>query len=155
MVAEVFAGLSALKTAFDMAKGLKDINDAVIRNGAVIELQEQILSAQQTQSTLLERIGTLEKEVASFETWDAEKQKYKLYHLGWAAYAFMLKPEARGTEPPHHVCANCFAKRQISIIQHARLKRGGMGTVCPACDTELVAEPATAFGPGGVVKWLD
>jgi hypothetical protein len=40
MVAEVFAGLGAFKTAFDIAKGLKDIDDATRRNAAVIELQE-------------------------------------------------------------------------------------------------------------------
>jgi hypothetical protein len=39
---------------------LKDINDAVIRNGAVIELQEKILAARQKQTALLERLsGTL------------------------------------------------------------------------------------------------
>ena len=48
MVGEVFAGLSALKTAFDIAKGLKDIDDATRRNAAVIELQEKILLAQET-----------------------------------------------------------------------------------------------------------
>ena len=58
MVAEIYAGLSAFKAMFDMAKGLKDINDAAIRNGAVIELQEQILSAQQQQSELIERVRT-------------------------------------------------------------------------------------------------
>jgi hypothetical protein len=53
MVAEVLAGLGAFKTMFDMAKALKDINDAAIRNGAVIELQEQILGAQVAQAALL------------------------------------------------------------------------------------------------------
>ena len=45
MVAEVFAGLSAFKTLFDTARSLKDMNDAVVRSAAVIEMQEQILSA--------------------------------------------------------------------------------------------------------------
>jgi len=42
MVGEVFAGLGAIKTAFDIAKGLKDIDDAARRNAAVIELQQKI-----------------------------------------------------------------------------------------------------------------
>ena len=50
MVAEVFAGLSAIKTAFDLAKGLKDIDDATRRNAVIIELQEKILSARDAQS---------------------------------------------------------------------------------------------------------
>ena len=52
MVGEVFAGFSAIKSAFDIAKGLKDINDATRRNAAVIELQEKILAAQQEHSEL-------------------------------------------------------------------------------------------------------
>src|SRR5262249_3392802 len=56
MVGEVFAGLGAIKTAFDIAKGLKDIDDAARRNAAVIELQEKILAAQQEQMALVERI---------------------------------------------------------------------------------------------------
>jgi hypothetical protein len=64
MVAEVYATLGAFKAMFDMAKGLKDINDAAIRNGAVIALQEQILTAQAAQSTLIDRVNDLEKEVA-------------------------------------------------------------------------------------------
>jgi hypothetical protein len=41
MAAELIAGLGAIKTAFDLAKGLKDIDDATRRNAAVIELQEK------------------------------------------------------------------------------------------------------------------
>ena len=59
MVAEVFAGVSALKTAFDIAKGLKDIDDAARRNAAVIELQEKILSAQHAESELTETVSEL------------------------------------------------------------------------------------------------
>lgn len=78
MVAEVFAGISAFKTMLDMAKALKDISDATHRNAAVIELQEQILAAQAQQSTLIERIRALEAEMATLQTWDAEKQRYEL-----------------------------------------------------------------------------
>jgi hypothetical protein len=77
MVAEVFAGLGSIKAAFDIAKGLKDI-DATRRNTAIIELQEKILSAQAEQSELIETIGDLKKRVTELETWEAEKQRYEL-----------------------------------------------------------------------------
>jgi hypothetical protein len=41
MVGEIFGGISAVKAAFDIAKGLKDIHDAALRNEAIINLQEQ------------------------------------------------------------------------------------------------------------------
>src|SRR5690242_14241117 len=108
MVAEVYAGLGAIKAAFDLARGLKDINDATVRNAVVIELQEKILDAQAAQAAALERIGQLEKQVAAFEQWETDKQQYELKDLGCGALAYMLKPDARGTKPPHAVCTNCF-----------------------------------------------
>ena len=60
MAAELIAGLSIFKSMMDMAKGLKDINDAAIRNAAVIELNEKIRTAQAQQTTLVARIGELE-----------------------------------------------------------------------------------------------
>ena len=71
MVAEIYAGLGAFKAMFDIAKGLKDIDDAARRNAAVIELQEKILVAQEAQSTLINRVGELEKEVAGLKSWEA------------------------------------------------------------------------------------
>ncbi len=62
---ELISSLGGLKAAFDLAKGLKDIDDARRRNAAVIELQEKILAAQQAQAALVERINELEKQVAS------------------------------------------------------------------------------------------
>ena len=41
MVGEIFRGLSAIKTAFDMAQGLQNIHDAVTRDRAIIEPQKK------------------------------------------------------------------------------------------------------------------
>lgn len=114
---ETIAGLGALKSAFDMAKGLKDIDDTVRRNSAVIELQEKILSAQAAQGELLDSVRSLEAEVASLKTWDAEKQRYELKTIGSGAVAYMLKADARGSEPPHWICPNCYAKGQKAFFQ--------------------------------------
>jgi uncharacterized protein YlxW (UPF0749 family) len=78
MVAEVFAGLGALKTAFDMTQGLQKIHDAVARDRAVIELQKEILAAQAAQSALVQSVSDLEKEVARLNDWEADKNRYQL-----------------------------------------------------------------------------
>jgi hypothetical protein len=67
MVAEVFAGISAFKGMLDIARSFKDMNDAAARQGIAIELREQILTAQETQATLIEKISTLEAEIARFD----------------------------------------------------------------------------------------
>jgi CII-binding regulator of phage lambda lysogenization HflD len=78
MAGELIAGLGALKTAFDIAKTLKDMDSAATRNTAIIELQEKLFAARDAQDALLKRIGDLEKQVANFEAWDTEKERYQL-----------------------------------------------------------------------------
>jgi DNA-directed RNA polymerase subunit M/transcription elongation factor TFIIS len=138
MIAEGMAGLGALKTAFDMAKGLKDIDNAVSRNAAVIELQEKILTAQQAQSALIERVDKLEKEVAGFEAWDAEKNRYQLKDFGGGTFAYELKPaEARG-EPMHRICPACYEQRHRSILQFGfRDQMGDEAYDCVVCKTRF------------------
>jgi hypothetical protein len=140
MASELIAGLGLLKTAFDMAKGLKDISDATIRNGAVIELQEMILSAQQQQSALIERVRELEKEVARFETWEAEKQRYELKEVPGLNHvlAYTLKPEAQSSEPPHWICTNCYENRKRSILQpEERVPGRAKVLVCNNCGSDF------------------
>ena len=143
MAGEVFAGLSAIKTAFDMAQGLQNIHDAVARDRAVIELQKEILAAQSAQALLIQRISDLEKEKARFETWDAEKQRYELKELNSGSFAFVLKSDAQPPEPPHQICPTCYQNRKKSILQRAPNNSArmalGMGTSyrCPVCSTEV------------------
>jgi CII-binding regulator of phage lambda lysogenization HflD len=120
MVAEIYGGLSAIKSAFDIAKGLKDIHDATLRNAAIIELQEKLLSAQEAQSALTERVSDLEKQVAAFETWDRDKQKYVMAELPSGTIAYALKPEALASKPFHYICAKCNENRKRSPLQPVR-----------------------------------
>ena len=142
MVGEIFGSLSAIKTAFDMAKGLQNIHDAVARDRAIIELQKEILAAQAEQASLVEQVRHLKEKVTSFETWEAEKQRYELKPFG-TGFAYVLKPEAQ--EPPHQICANCYARGKKSFLQKVQTNTAkqvlGMGTVyrCPdpSCKAEI------------------
>ena len=138
MVAEVIAGLSVFKSALDVAKGLKDINDAATRNAAVIELQETILAAQAQQMVLVERVGELEKEVAGLNAWEAEREHYELKEVASGQLAYVLKEETRSSEPAHMLCANCYSQNQKSILQ-TEVRNPGRHTVlfCQRCGGEL------------------
>ncbi len=152
MVAEVFAGIGALKTAFDIAKGLKDIDDTARRNAAVIELQEKILSAQEAQATLVERVRELESKVASLEQWEAEKKRYTLTDFGASSFAYLLKPEAANGEPSHRICPNCYEKRQKAILQYKfRSATGRDKWKCNTCDKDFEFGHPEPFQPMRVV----
>ena len=139
MVAELVTGLGLFKAMFDAAKGLKDINDAAVRNTAVIELQEKILAAQAQQMALVESVGELEKEVARFKTWDAEKERYELTQVGdHSTLVYTLKEGVKSSEHPHQLCANCFTDGKKSILQEEVLAVGRARVlVCHRCGSEI------------------
>lgn len=141
MVAEIYAGISALKSAIDIAQSLKNINDAAVRNRVAIELGEKLVAAYQLQLALLSRVDELEKEVVRIKASDTEKHRYELKSVGNGAVAYMLKPEARGSEPPHWLCPTCYDKGQKAYFQPsgARMQRA-MVYRCKNCDGVLTTE---------------
>jgi hypothetical protein len=153
MIGEAMIGASALKTAFDMAKALKDISDATIRNAAVIELQEKILSAQEAQFALVKRVDELEKQVAAFETKSGQMQRYQLKDFGAGTFAYELKEsEARG-EPIHRACAACYQQGHISVLQFNHRSYGQDWFNCLKCKSEqkfgaYVSRPINYSGDG-------
>src|SRR5262249_29823864 len=136
MVGEVLAGLGAIKSAFDITRSLKDMNDAAIRNAAVIELQQQILAAQQAQMALVERIGELEKQVERFETWKAEKKRYKLTDYGGGTFAYALTPEEAQGEPLHRICVHCYEDGHKAVLQFSHKSTGQDYFDCRRCKTQ-------------------
>jgi hypothetical protein len=139
MTGEVFAGLSALKTAFDIAKGLKDIDDAARRNAAVIELQNKILSAQQEQFAMAERVRGLENQLAAFEDWNSEKKRYEMADFGGGTLAYKLKPNMANGEPPHRLCSACYQNRKKGILQPTGINAYHREMVkCAECGKDFV-----------------
>jgi hypothetical protein len=115
---------SSLNAAINVTKAMKDLNDWSVLQSKVIELQSAILEAQSSvfevnseRSTLIERIGQLEKEMADLKTWETEKQRYELKAIPGGAFAYALKQEAQGAGPPHYICANCYEHHKKSVLQ--------------------------------------
>ena len=124
--------MTAIMQAVGALKALKDIGEATIglANAAAfrerqIEFQQRIIDAQSAISTMqaehsaaLERIGGLEKEIARLRAWEKEKKRYELRDLGTGAFAYLIKPDAQGTEPLHCLCAHCYQTGQKSFMQN-------------------------------------
>jgi hypothetical protein len=139
MAGEILAGLGAFKTMFDLAKGLKNLNDSAARNSVAIELQEKILTAREQQAALAERVSELEKEVAAFETWETDKQRYELKPVGENdVLVYTLKEGVEPPESPHHICANCYADGKKSVLQPEERDTGRAHLlVCHRCKSEI------------------
>ena len=155
MAAWIDAITSPLKAAGEMAQGLVEIRDTVKFGDAVIKLQAQIMSAQQgamaaqmDQASLLEEIRTLKTKVTELEGWEAEKKRYERKNIGFGAFAYVLKPDERGAEPPHWICTNCYEHKHIATLQLVMVKGTGQVWTCPGCKNTI--NPGTS-----TVRWPD
>ncbi|MES0023138.1 MULTISPECIES: hypothetical protein [unclassified Mesorhizobium] len=137
VIAEIATGYSALTTAYEMAKGLKNIDDRVKLNAAVIDLQETILTAQQATAGARDTIRELEAIIASYENWDAIAERYQLRDFGGGTFAYDLRADQTNGEPQHRICANCYQKRQRSILQFLYRDSGQDHYKCHSCSSEF------------------
>ena len=137
MMAEVYGGLAGLKVAFDLVKGLKDINDATIRNATLMELQGRILEAQQEQSTLLQHLTELKDELKGLRDWEAEKQRYQLKELPPGILVYALKEQFMAEEPSHSLCPTCYQKGKKSLLHSNEPGNGIHRLTCYECKTQL------------------
>src|SRR6267154_1614450 len=124
--AEIAVGVTSLPAALDIAKAMIGLRDAEAFRSKSIELQglileglEKAIEAREAYSAQIDGVRALEAEMASLKTWDAEKQRYELKGVGVNSVAYMLKPEARGTEPPHWLCPNCYSQGKKAFMQRA------------------------------------
>jgi hypothetical protein len=84
-------------------------------------------------------VRELEAEVTRLRAWDAEKEDYELKPVSLGALAYMLKPDARGTKPPHWVCPNCYEQGKKAIFQMSPGHAGRDSIyTCPACKGRLL-----------------
>lgn len=133
MVGEVFAGISAFKTMFDLAKALKEMDAANIRNSAVMDLQDRIMTAQAAYAALASTVSDLEAQVRRFETWEAEKQRYQLEELPPGILMYRLKAGMENGEPPHKICANCYNKGEKAFLYNLGTGNGLTHWKCHSC----------------------
>jgi hypothetical protein len=108
------------------------------RNGAVIELQKEILAANEAYSALTKRIGELEKEVADLKAWDAQREQYELVQIGNGSVAVMRKPNADPPEQPAWLCATCYENRKKSYLQFQAPMQRNWVYHCASCNSRPV-----------------
>jgi rubrerythrin len=153
--AEVTFGLNTFQQILKLVKEAKDLKDsAAIRAkvsemyGLILEAQESAINARAAHSDQVERIRQLEEQIRQLTDKRAELSKYELKDLEWGAFAYMLKRDARGTEPPHWACANCYKEGEIRIMQYIYPAKGAQRWTCPRCNAHIVP---SADGP----TWRD
>ena len=141
MVGEAFAAFQGLKIAFDSVKAIKEMNDANIRNAAISDVLEKLVTAREQYSALLDRVSDLEQELKRFENWEAEKQRYQLHRTGRGNLAYVVKKSMANGEPGHALCPKCFQESKKSILQPNNASFvAAKGYVCPSCAMDIITQ---------------
>ncbi|HKB59493.1 MAG TPA: hypothetical protein VKC56_05535 [Gallionellaceae bacterium] len=104
---------------------------------AFIQLQSSVHAMQVENTSLLRKIGDLEKQIMESENWDREIERYQLQPIGQGVFAFALKPGMENGEPPHLLCAKCVNDGKKSILQTRLADEFGRIYVCHTCGSEL------------------
>ncbi len=141
--ADYAAMFTSLKAITDLAKFFIDARDTSVVRVKAIELQREIMTAQQgaltaqlAQSALLKQVNELEAQVANLKAWDTEKQKYQLTQVrpqgapGGSAFVYALNKNVSSTEPDHSICPNCYEDGKKSVLQSVSLQIGHVVIVC-------------------------
>lgn len=145
-ITEISAGLSSLKAAFGIAKGLNAAATQASINEVKVELTQHILEAQaaltaayEAQSATAERIRELEQEIVRLKDWKADKQRYELKDTGQGTPAYAPKAGMENGEPSHWLCPACYQQGKKSILQHEHLATGRVETlVCHPCGMDIL-----------------
>jgi hypothetical protein len=123
-VAEITAAVTSIRAAYDLTKAMiaAHDNDLLAKqarelNALMLDVLDKSIAARQSYAEQMDEVQALKAEVAALKDWAREKEKYELKSVGSGAMVYMLKPEARGSEPPYWLCSNCFAQGKKSFPQ--------------------------------------
>ena len=124
MIAEITAGLGALKTMGDLVQAVNSTATEAKINEVKISLQKSILeaygaltAAQAAEATTAARIRDLEQQIVAFKDWEREKQRYEMKRFHPGVFAYSLKAGMEAGEVPHRICAGCYQKGEKGFLQ--------------------------------------
>ena len=136
--------MSPLNAAGQGIEKLIETRDLIKFGDALRKLHAEILAAQRgamtaqaNEAALLDEVGQLKKRVTDLEAWDREKARYELMALAPNVMAYSVKADARGSEPPHYICANCYNVGRKSFLNHVVQARSFDRYKCGNCDEGL------------------
>lgn len=149
MITEIQSAIAGLKSAAEIAKVVYSAKLDADTKEKVVALQELIFEARQSAfnaqndlATVKQRVTDLEAQIAEFEQWGKESQRYKLFNpQGVNGVVFGLKESESNSEPPHYLCTNCYQQRRKSFLytyKHPDATRSAF--LCSACKAQVPVE---------------
>ncbi len=141
MTSETIIRPKAFKTIIETVKELRDICDDPSYGETYATLLEKLIGMETAHSALRERLRELEKELAHYETWDAEKERYELVEFPGKVLIYALKKTGSNSDPLHYICPNCYQDHKKSLLQGKKYPSGIHALECQRCDGKFPYSP--------------
>lgn len=141
MIDWVSGALSSAKAIGDITKSLLTLRDeALIKervfdlSNSLMDLQQQIMTAQREQMGLLEEVTNLKKSLREAQERSSVLGRYQLLNVGPGKVLYALKSDFIGEEPEHFCCTHCFDSGKRSVMTGSyHPDNGYMSFLCLAC----------------------
>ncbi len=124
MYAEFTTALSSIKSISDIATFLlkakvgSDVTQKAIElQSMIISLQTSIISTQVQNQELIAENERLKQQLATIEKWEEETMGCQLMEVDAGTFVYARHPNWNSGKPVHWFCANCYQKKQKSILQ--------------------------------------
>ncbi len=154
-VTAIMSLTSSLKAAGDIANSMLKLRDAAAFQQKAIELNGEILNAQNSalaanaaQAALIEEKRALEKQIVEMKDWARQKERYGLKEIVRGVFAYELKAGVEPPEPTHYVCTNCYEQGKKRILYRQPGDARSVTLDCPDCKTALRVVGAGVYEAG-------
>ena len=145
MVPEIVTAIATVKSMSDITSLLikakvdtATTEKAIELQSSIISLQTALLAIQAQNQDLLRSKNELEQRLVEIESWNAQAENYKLHEITSGVFVMASQPNKNDTTPPHWLCANCYQKKQKSILQFKSHPPNGVHYLCPNCKNEII-----------------
>lgn len=112
----------------------------------------QLAQAKDAQAALQDELREAKAAIRRRKEFAAQRKRYALRQIGPQTYAYCLKPEAAGDEPPHCVCPRCFDDGIRAILQKARDDYRTTWLKCLHCGAEFAVAREEAPTPSVIER---
>jgi hypothetical protein len=133
---EIAAFATAVSHAINIAKAIVETHDEMKLRDLKLEFTTSLLDVTQKQLALAESYQAhldanekLKKQLAAYERWEQESQRYQLHQPSPGIFVYALKPDHAAGQPPHWICAACYNEGKKTLLQ--RESRDSDAWTCP------------------------
>lgn len=136
--------LMSERDARKLAAGLQDMHERLtIQNVLMLEISQKALALVDAHEELKQRLVALEQEKSELQKSKRQLQRYHLVALPTGALVYAPRPRAKGAQPAHYACPNCYdGPQKKSILQPTQ---DPTHLACPACGKTFQVHSAPSY----------